>query len=113
MAAQAKQRKTHSWFTGFAPRNDPQIVVSVLIESAALAAPPPRRWPKNCSAFTRTNMLDRIHLREIDWVLIGLLLVNSAIGLVLIQGASYFLHGGFVVKQAVWILVSLLSCCCS
>ncbi|MGD0781586.1 MAG: rod shape-determining protein RodA [Candidatus Aminicenantales bacterium] len=53
-------------------------------------------------------MLDRIHLREIDWVLIGLLMVNSAIGLVLIQGASYFLHGGFVVKQAVWILVSLL-----
>jgi penicillin-binding protein 2 len=36
MAAQAKQRKTHSWFTGFAPRNDPQIVVSVLIEFGGL-----------------------------------------------------------------------------
>ena len=24
--------KTHSWFTGFAPRNDPQVVVTVLVE---------------------------------------------------------------------------------
>ena len=53
-------------------------------------------------------MLDRIHLREIDWVLIGLLLINSAIGLVLIQSASVFLHGGFAVKQAVWILAGLV-----
>jgi rod shape determining protein RodA len=53
-------------------------------------------------------MLDRIHLREIDWVLIGLLLLNSAIGLVLIDSASHFLHGGFAVKQALWILISLL-----
>jgi penicillin-binding protein 2 len=28
----ARQRKTHSWFTGFAPRRDPQIVITVLIE---------------------------------------------------------------------------------
>jgi len=28
----AIKRKTHSWFTGFAPRNNPQIVVTVLIE---------------------------------------------------------------------------------
>jgi rod shape determining protein RodA len=53
-------------------------------------------------------MLDRLHLREIDWVLIGLLLANSIIGLILIHSASNFLHGGFAVKQAVWILVSLL-----
>ena len=53
-------------------------------------------------------MLDRIHPREIDWVLIGLLLVNSAIGLVLVQSASHFLHGGFAVRQAVWILASLI-----
>ncbi len=36
ISAQSKQRKTHSWFTGFAPRNDPQIVVSVLIEFGGL-----------------------------------------------------------------------------
>jgi penicillin-binding protein 2 len=26
------KKKTHSWFTGFAPRNNPQVVVTVLIE---------------------------------------------------------------------------------
>jgi penicillin-binding protein 2 len=26
------KKKTHSWFTGFAPRNNPQIIVTVLIE---------------------------------------------------------------------------------
>ena len=35
-AAQSKQRKTHAWFTGFAPRRDPQIVVTVLIEFGGL-----------------------------------------------------------------------------
>jgi rod shape determining protein RodA len=53
-------------------------------------------------------MLDRLHLREIDWVLIGLLLANSAIGLVLIQSASHFLHGGFALRQAAWVLISLV-----
>jgi penicillin-binding protein 2 len=36
IAAQSKQKKTHSWFTGFAPRSDPQIVVTVLIEFGGL-----------------------------------------------------------------------------
>jgi len=35
--------KTHSWFTGFAPRNEPRIVVTVLVEfggsGGATAAP--------------------------------------------------------------------------
>ena len=35
-AVQSKQRKTHSWFTGFAPRNHPRIVVSILIEYGGL-----------------------------------------------------------------------------
>jgi penicillin-binding protein 2 len=30
------QKKTHSWFTGFAPRNDPQVVVTVLVEFGGL-----------------------------------------------------------------------------
>jgi penicillin-binding protein 2 len=37
------KKKTHSWFTGFAPRNDPQVVVTVLVEfggmGGATAAP--------------------------------------------------------------------------
>ena len=36
-------KKTHSWFTGFAPRNDPRVVVTVLVEfggmGGATAAP--------------------------------------------------------------------------
>ena len=38
-----KAVKTHSWFTGFAPRNDPRIVVTVLVEygggGGAISAP--------------------------------------------------------------------------
>jgi penicillin-binding protein 2 len=37
------KKKTHSWFTGFAPRNNPEIVVTILIEfgggGGAAAAP--------------------------------------------------------------------------
>lgn len=43
LAPQVKQKKTHSWFTGFAPRDNPRIVVTVLIEfggtGGATAAP--------------------------------------------------------------------------
>lgn len=36
LSLQARQRKTHSWFTGFAPYRDPQVVVTVLIEFGGL-----------------------------------------------------------------------------
>ena len=36
MAPQLKQKKTHSWFTGFAPRDNPQVVVTVLVEFGGL-----------------------------------------------------------------------------
>ena len=43
IAAGSKAKKTHSWFTGFAPRIHPQIVVTVLVEfgggGGATAAP--------------------------------------------------------------------------
>jgi penicillin-binding protein 2 len=43
MASQMKQKKTHAWFTGFAPRDNPQVVVTVLVEfggmGGATAAP--------------------------------------------------------------------------
>jgi penicillin-binding protein 2 len=32
LAAGSRAKKTHSWFTGFAPRNNPRIVVTVLVE---------------------------------------------------------------------------------
>jgi rod shape determining protein RodA len=53
-------------------------------------------------------MLDRIQLREIDWVLIVLVLLNSGIGILLIHSASHFLPGAYALKQAAWVLVSLL-----
>ncbi len=43
MAALGKVVKTHSWFAGFAPRNDPRIAIAVLVEfgggGGATAAP--------------------------------------------------------------------------
>ncbi|MDD8026156.1 MAG: FtsW/RodA/SpoVE family cell cycle protein, partial [Acidobacteriota bacterium] len=52
-------------------------------------------------------MLDRIHLREIDWILIGLAVANSLIGLVLIYSASHLSPVNPALKQAVWLLVGL------
>jgi penicillin-binding protein 2 len=43
LARAGREVKTHSWFSGFAPRNDPRIVVTVLVEfgggGGATAAP--------------------------------------------------------------------------
>ncbi len=36
LAPQMKQKKTHSWFTGFAPRASPEVVVTVLVEYGGL-----------------------------------------------------------------------------
>lgn len=52
-------------------------------------------------------MLDRIQLREIDWILIGLALANALIGLLLIFSASHLSPGQPVLKQALWLLISL------
>lgn len=52
-------------------------------------------------------MIDRVQLREIDWVLIGLLLVNSVIGILLIYSSSHYQNGNFYVKQIIWLLISL------
>jgi hypothetical protein len=43
LAQAGREVKTHSWFTGFAPRSDPRVVVTVLVEygggGGATAAP--------------------------------------------------------------------------
>jgi len=42
LAQQGREVKTHSWFSGFGPRDDPRVVVTVLVEygggGGALAA---------------------------------------------------------------------------
>lgn len=52
-------------------------------------------------------MIDRVQLREIDWILIGLLLVNAIIGILLIYSASHYQPGNYYIRQIIWLLVSL------
>lgn len=52
-------------------------------------------------------MIDRRVFRDIDWILIGLALLNAVIGLVFIYSASHFLPGSHQVRQALWVLVSM------
>ncbi len=53
-------------------------------------------------------MIDRRVFRDIDWVLIGLALVNAVIGVVFIYSSSHFLPGNYFVRQALWVVFSLL-----
>jgi len=53
-------------------------------------------------------MIDRGAFHEIDWVLIGLLIVNSVIGVIFIYSSSHFLPGNHAMKQAIFIVVSLI-----
>ena len=52
-------------------------------------------------------MLDRTHLGNIDWILIGLLLLNSFIGVAIIYSSSHYLPGDFHMRQIFWIGLSL------
>jgi len=54
-------------------------------------------------------MIDRRLFEEIDWVLIGLLLLLSLIGVFFIYSSSHFLSGNYYLRQLVWIGVSLLA----
>jgi rod shape determining protein RodA len=52
-------------------------------------------------------MIDRRLVQEIDWVLLGLVLLQSLIGVFFIYSSSHLLAGDFYVRQLVWIGVSL------
>jgi len=52
-------------------------------------------------------MIDRRVFRDIDWVLIGLAVLNAVIGVVFIFSSSHFLPGNYYVRQALWALFSL------
>jgi len=52
-------------------------------------------------------MIDRRLLSNIDWILIALLVWNSALGVVFIYSSSHYLPGNFYLKQIVWIVISL------
>ncbi len=52
-------------------------------------------------------MIDRRLFEEVDWVLLGLVLLQSLIGVAFIYSSSHFLPGDFHVRQLIWIGVSL------
>lgn len=54
-------------------------------------------------------MIDRRLFENIDWLLIGLLLFNSLVGVLFIYSSSHFLSGKFYLRQLAWIGVSLLA----
>lgn len=56
--------------------------------------------------YTEKNMIDRNLLKNIDWILIGLLLLNSMIGVAFIYSSSHYLPGNYFLKQIIWIILS-------
>jgi rod shape determining protein RodA len=54
-------------------------------------------------------MIDRNQLKNIDWGLIGLLVLNSAIGIAFIHSSSHYLPGNHALKQFFWLLVAIVA----
>ncbi len=54
-------------------------------------------------------MIDRRLFREIDWILLALILLQSLIGVSFIYSSSHFLPGAYYVRQLIWIGISLLA----
>jgi len=52
-------------------------------------------------------MVDRRLFQEIDWVLLGLILVLSLLGVFFIYSSSHFLPGNHALRQLVWLGISL------
>ena len=53
-------------------------------------------------------MIDRRLIQEIDWILLGLILLQSLVGVVFIYSSSHVLPGAYHVRQLIWIGLSLL-----
>jgi rod shape determining protein RodA len=54
-------------------------------------------------------LIDRRLFGEIDWVLLGLVLLQSLIGVFFIYSATHFMPGAYYIRQLVWIGVSLVA----
>lgn len=70
---------------------------------------PPLLSQGNYLIYTGKNMIDRNLLRNIDWILIGLLLLNSVIGVAFIYSSSHYLPENYFLKQIFWILLGLIA----
>ncbi|MDH7512582.1 MAG: rod shape-determining protein RodA [Clostridiales bacterium] len=54
-------------------------------------------------------MIDRRLLENIDWFLVGLLLLNSLFGALIIYSSSHYLPGNYALRQLIWIAASLIA----
>lgn len=54
-------------------------------------------------------MIDRNLLRNTDWILIGILLLNSILGVAFIYSTSHYLPGNYYVKQILWMVFSSIA----
>jgi len=54
-------------------------------------------------------MIDQTQFRNIDWILIGLLILNTLVGIAVIYSSSHYLPGNYHLKQLLWMMVSLIA----
>jgi len=54
-------------------------------------------------------MIDRNLLRNTDWILIGILILNSILGVAFIYSTSHYLPGNYYVKQIFWMVFSFIA----
>lgn len=54
-------------------------------------------------------MIDRRQIKNIDWVLIAFLALNSIIGVAIIYSGSHYLPGNYYLKQIIWIIISFIA----
>lgn len=66
------------------------------------------RLPDSSLIYTGKNMIDRTLLRNIDWILIALLLLNSTLGVAFIYSSSHYLPGNYYMRQFFWIIISFI-----
>jgi rod shape determining protein RodA len=54
-------------------------------------------------------MIDRRLIGEVDWILLGLILLQSLVGVFFIYSSTSFIPGAYHVRQLIWIGVSLVA----
>jgi rod shape determining protein RodA len=54
-------------------------------------------------------MIDRRLFREIDWVLVGLVLFQCVLGLLMIYSSSHFISGNYFLRQLIWVGIGILA----
>jgi len=54
-------------------------------------------------------MIDQTQFRNIDWILIGLLIVNTLVGIAVIYSSSHHLPGSYHLKQLLWMMIGIIA----